>query len=423
MTSTATTRHWLQQVRQALPGAARNGSAVGHERRDLADVRTPGSRTEAWRFTPTATLTALPPRDLHSSTAAPRWPAVNGSPHTLRLQLDGAGQWVAPDGTSPRWPAGVTPLAPDDADAQTGAIAAAVATGSGTPFGLLLNGLCPLQPLALEFSGSSPITLEVAVRSRQPAAWIAPRLLLLLAPGADLTLLWHLQAEASAALLPVLEARLQDGARLQEVLLAPGCPSANLLASSFVHQAPRTSYSRVSALWRWGLGRDEPWVCQGEGQAATELRGLAVAHGHTVLDTHSRVRFDGPEGRLEQQHNALVDGHGRSVFNGSVVVPRCAQQTDATQLSRNLLLSDTARIDTKPQLEIVADDVRCSHGATVSHLQEDELFYLQSRGLRRDQASRLLQRGFCEDVLQHLPAAALAWGPLQALLADSEHEP
>jgi Fe-S cluster assembly scaffold protein SufB len=101
------------------------------------------------------------------------------------------------------------------------------------------------------------------------------------------------------------------------------------------------------------------------------------------------------------------------VFNGAVRVPRAAQRTDAAQLSRSLLLSDRARVDTKPELEIVADDVRCAHGATVSRLQQDELFYLQSRGIAADQAARLLLRGFCEEVLRDLPPAAAVWHPLQ----------
>ena len=99
-------------------------------------------------------------------------------------------------------------------------------------------------------------------------------------------------------------------------------------------------------------------------------------------------------------------------------MPRAAQQTEASQLSRSLLLSDRARIDTKPQLEIVADDVRCAHGATVSRLQQDELFYLQSRGIAAAQASRLLLRGFCDEVLRGLPAAAATWRPLERLLGD-----
>ena len=148
------------------------------------------------------------------------------------------------------------------------------------------------------------------------------------------------------------------------------------------------------------------------------LRGLQRVDGRQVVDTHSRVLFAGPEGRLDQVHKALADGAGRSVFNGAVIVPRQAQRTDAAQLSRSLLLSDRARIDTKPELEIVADDVKCAHGATVSRLQQDELFYLQSRGIAADQAARLLLRGFCEEVLAELPAPSALWQPLALLMGE-----
>ena len=94
---------------------------------------------------------------------------------------------------------------------------------------------------------------------------------------------------------------------------------------------------------------------------------------------------------------------GRSVFVGGVRVGRGAQRTDARQLSRSLLLSDRARIDTKPELEIVADDVKCAHGATVSSLQTDELFYLQSRGIGFEEAVSMMVSGFCRDVFNQLP--------------------
>jgi Fe-S cluster assembly protein SufD len=100
-------------------------------------------------------------------------------------------------------------------------------------------------------------------------------------------------------------------------------------------------------------------------------------------------------------------------------VPRAAQRTDAAQLSRSLLLSERARIDTKPELEIVADDVHCAHGATVSQLQQDELFYLQSRGIGSAQAASLLLRGYCEEILRCLPAAAAVWQPLPTLLGET----
>jgi Fe-S cluster assembly scaffold protein SufB len=156
---------------------------------------------------------------------------------------------------------------------------------------------------------------------------------------------------------------------------------------------------------------------QVDGEANTVVRGLQVVAGQQIADTHSFVEFKGPEGQLDQLHKAVAAGQGRSVFNGAVRVPRAAQRTNAAQLSRSLLLSDRARIDTKPELEIVADDVKCAHGATVSSLQTDELFYLQSRGIGADLAARLLLRGYCEEVLRELPAAAALWQPLDSFPA------
>ncbi|MYA91522.1 MAG: SufD family Fe-S cluster assembly protein [Synechococcus sp. SB0663_bin_10] len=301
-------------------------------------------------------------------------------------------------------------------DVTPGQVAHTVMPSGTLPLGAQLNGVTPGPSLCLQVSGADPVHLALAIQVEQDQAWLAPRVLLVLQPGARLCLTWHVAATAQAAVLPLVEVRLGTGAQLEEAVVAWGCPGATLLGSSFVHQSPRSVYRRTNVTWGWGLSRDEPFVHQSQGQAETHLYGLAVARDRSLLDTHSTVYFDGPAGQLRQRHQALADGRGHSVFNGRVVVPRVAQQTDASQLSRNLLLSTRARIDTKPQLEIVADDVQCTHGATVSCLQDDELFYLQSRGIGREQASRLLQRGFCEDVLQRLPGTALPWPSLQRLL-------
>jgi len=99
-----------------------------------------------------------------------------------------------------------------------------------------------------------------------------------------------------------------------------------------------------------------------------------------------------------------------------VQVPKLAQGTDASQLSRHLLLSDRARVDSKPELAIVADDVRCSHGATISSLATDELFYMQSRGISRQQAVSLLKLGFCQQIVNFLPPLAVSCCSLEAVL-------
>lgn len=416
MSNATQSQPWLETLLQVL--ARRSGQSDTQrgaaQRASARDWRWPTHRTEAWRFTDLRCLTQLDPTCLHTRTASPPWPDAAVSSRHVSLQLDSRGHWLSPQGEPPTWPHGLTPLPTEEI--TPGQVARAVIPSGTLPLGARLNGVTPGPCLGLQVSGPDPVDLSLAIQVEQAQAWLAPRLLLVLQPGARLCLSWHVAATAQAAVMPVVETRLGPGAQLEEVTMAWGCPGATFLNSSFINQSPQSVYRRTNAAWGWGLSRDEPFIRQSQGQAETHLYSLAVARGQSLLDTHSTVYFDGPAGQLRQRHQALADDRGHSVFNGRVVVPRVAQQTDASQLSRNLLLSTRARIDTKPQLEIVADNVQCTHGATVSCLQDDELFYLQSRGIGRDQASRLLQRGFCEEILQRLPKAALAWSSLQRLL-------
>ena len=419
MSNATQSRPWLETLLQVL--AQRSGQSAAQWNRSR-DWSWPTRRNETWRFTDLRCLTQLDPIRLHTRTASPHWPdAALPSDQLpgkqLSLQLDGHGHWLDPQGEQPTWPAGLMPLPTEDI--TLGQMARTVTPSGTLPLGARLNGVTPSPSLGLQVGGPDPIHLELAIQAEQEQAWLAPHLLLVLQPGARLCLSWHVTATARSAVMPMVEARLGLGAQLEEATMAWGCPGATFLCSSFIQQSPRSIYRRTSVAWGWGLSRDEPFIRQSQGQAETHLHGLAVARGQSLLDTHSTVYFDGPAGQLRQRHQALADDQGNSVFNGRVVVPRVAQQTDASQLSRNLLLSTRARIDTKPQLEIVADNVQCTHGATVSCLQDDELFYLQSRGIGRGQASRLLQRGFCEEILQHLPKAAMAWPSLRGLLAIS----
>jgi Fe-S cluster assembly protein SufD len=167
------------------------------------------------------------------------------------------------------------------------------------------------------------------------------------------------------------------------------------------------------------LSRQQPWVRLGEGAEAT-LDGLALLDGQQVADTHSFLRHAEPNAASHQLHKCIVDGKARAVFNGQILVAPRAQGTDARQQSRNLLLSEAARVDTKPQLEIYADDVKCSHGATVGQLDPEELFYLQSRGLNADDARNLLTYGFAADVLTRVPVASLSRALRRLVMARTQ---
>ncbi len=417
---------WLADLFTSLPALADNSVLAAQQQRcrqALAGEALPSRRQEAWRFTDTSAITAIPAQPLPRQAAAalPAPPA-----NVLRLVLAGSGdplQGVV-------LPVGLERLEAGALEALFGE--ALEANGAAAAWPVRLNGAVAGQVLALRVRQPVPTLLELVSDTGDAAGVQGLRLLLVLDPGASLEVLEVHRARGANLTSVVLEARLGRGARLRHGLLAQGQspqpavaerPTAACAAPVLLHhlaavQDPDSELELIAAVAGWGLARLEPLVLQRSGAASTRLRGLQRVDGSQVVDTHSRVLFAGPDGRLDQVHKALADGSGRSVFNGAVVVPRQAQRTDAAQLSRSLLLSDRARIDTKPELEIVADDVKCAHGATVSRLQQNELFYLQSRGIAADQAARLLLRGFCEEVLAELPAPSALWQPLALLMGE-----
>lgn len=147
-----------------------------------------------------------------------------------------------------------------------------------------------------------------------------------------------------------------------------------------------------------------------------ELLGLYLANGRQHLDHHTRIDHARPGGTSRQLYKGVLDGAARAVFNGKVVVHPDAQGSDARQSNRNLLLSEQAEIDTKPQLEIYADDVKCSHGATVGQLDPAQIFYLRSRGIADAAARALLTHAFAAEVVEGVKIARLR-ERLETLLA------
>jgi Fe-S cluster assembly protein SufD len=145
---------------------------------------------------------------------------------------------------------------------------------------------------------------------------------------------------------------------------------------------------------------------EGEG-AECVLRGLYVGHGDQLIDNHTWVDHAVPHGRSDELYKGVLGGRSRGVFRGRVIVRPGAQKTDATQSNPNLLLSDRAEVDTKPQLEIYADDVKCSHGSTIGQIDPDAVFYLRSRGIPEDRARDMLTAGFASEITGGLPAEAL----------------
>jgi len=150
------------------------------------------------------------------------------------------------------------------------------------------------------------------------------------------------------------------------------------------------------------LARTDLQVDLAEPGAEVELNGLYLVSGRRHVDNHTRVDHRAPRTRSDELYHGVIDDSGRGVFNGKAIVHPDAQKIEAHQSNRNLLLSEKAEVDTKPELEIYADDVKCSHGATIGQLDETSLFYLRSRGIGENEARSLLTFAFAESVVEKI---------------------
>ena len=205
----------------------------------------------------------------------------------------------------------------------------------------------------------------------------------------------------------VTEIAIKPNARVRHVRLQRESAQAVHIASCAVSLAKDASYVSQSVAFGARLSRyNLDVIHKGEGAEAA-IDGLALISGQQCADTHTTMDHAQPNGRCTQLHKTIVGGAAHAVFNGKVLVRKGAQLTNAAQQSRNLLLSSTARVDTKPQLEIFADDVKCAHGATVGQLDAEQLFYLKSRGLPDVAARNLLTYAFGAEIVDRIPVKSL----------------
>ena len=216
----------------------------------------------------------------------------------------------------------------------------------------------------------------------------------------------------------VTEIALADNARVDHVRVQREGSQAFHIANCAVSLGRASNYQSVSVALGARISRYNLKVVQEAEGATCALDGLALIAGRQLADTHTLIDHAQPHGSSHQLHKCIVGGSAHAVFNGKVIVREGAQRTDAQQSNRNLLLTDKAHIDTKPQLEIFASDVKCTHGATVGQLDSEEVFYLQSRGLNEAAARNLLTYAFGAEVIDRIPVASLKRQLEQTVLAQ-----
>lgn len=214
----------------------------------------------------------------------------------------------------------------------------------------------------------------------------------------------HIAADANSVYLNncVTEIIAGDGAKVDHYKLQQEADEAFHLGGVFVQQACSSEVKTHSFALSGKLLRNDLLVeLRGEG-AHAEMNGLVLANGQLHVDNHTEVNHTVPHCSSDQYYKAVLDDASRSVFRGRIIVAQDAQHTNADQQNNNLLLSEQAEADTKPQLEIYADDVKCSHGATVGQLDPKSLFYLQSRGIDQESAQALLTFAFANEVVERI---------------------
>ena len=236
-----------------------------------------------------------------------------------------------------------------------------------------------------------------------------PRCLVVVESDSQLTLIEDFVSLHEGVYLTnsVTEILIDDNAQVNHTRVQRDSIDAFHIGKTVVSQARDSRYTCNAISLGAKLSRHNLEVHQNGEQTETTLNGLTMLAGEQLGDTHSTIAFTKPYGTSNQLHKCIVDDRGRAVFNGKIFVPKPAQLTNAGQLSRTLLLSPKARVDTKPQLEITADNVKCAHGATVSQLEDDEVFYLQSRGINQDEARKLLVYAFAHEVINQVPVESL----------------
>jgi Fe-S cluster assembly protein SufD len=168
------------------------------------------------------------------------------------------------------------------------------------------------------------------------------------------------------------------------------------------------------------LARNDANVTLSEGTEAT-LNGLYIVNGRQHVDNHTEIDHAKPHGTSHELYKGILDERATAVFNGRIIVRKDAQKTDSKQTNKNLVLSDDAVINTKPELQILADDVRCTHGATIGQLDAEAMFYLQSRGIGKRQARDLLTYAFAQDIIDRIQVPELK-GQLETILFEKFHE-
>jgi Fe-S cluster assembly protein SufD len=256
---------------------------------------------------------------------------------------------------------------------------------------------------------SHPVYIYTITDARQESVLSQPRSLIYIGENAQVELVetYVTIGKADSFTNQVMEVAIEKDARVGYYKIQNDRAQANLVSTTHFRQLGKSYLHTVTITLNGGIIRNNLNVVLEAEHCESHLYGLYFLGGESHIDNHTIVDNVKPNCYSNELYKGVMTGKAVGVFNGKIFVRKDAQKTNAYQSNKNILLSPDASVNTKPQLEIFADDVKCSHGCTVGQLDEDALFYLQSRGVPAPIAQRLLVRAYATDILEHITPKAI----------------
>jgi Fe-S cluster assembly protein SufD len=260
----------------------------------------------------------------------------------------------------------------------------------------------------------------VTTQAGTPVPHTQPRGLVVVGPEAQCTIVETYVGTGAYFTNAVTEIVAGESATVDHYKVTLEAPEAYHIATLQATLGRSTNFSSHSISLGGALIRNEAGATLSEGTEAT-LNGLYIVNGTQHIDNHTTIDHAKPHAASHELYKGILDGKASAVFNGRIMVRKDAQKTDSKQTNKNLVLSDEAVINTKPELQIFADDVRCTHGATIGQLDSESMFYLQSRGIGRSDARSLLTWAFAKDIVDRVKVPSLQ-DSLERILFEKFHE-
>jgi Fe-S cluster assembly protein SufD len=367
---------WLQELRDA-----------GFQR--FAELGFPTTHDEEWRFTNVALIARTAFRIVRSN-------------RILVL------------------PSGVNELGPQDAFARTTAFDHKPGQNAFSALNTaFLNEITVIEVPAGAVI-QQPIEITHTVPESPEAVAVHPRTLVLVGANAHCTIVETFQGAGIYFTNAVTEIVAGQSAVVDHYKVQQESRRAYHIATMQATLGRSANFSSHSISLGGALVRNDANAVLSEGTEAT-LNGLYLVNGAQHVDNHTVIDHAKPHGTSHELYKGVLDGKAVAVFNGRIIVRKDAQKTDSKQTNKNLVLSDDATINTKPELQILADDVRCTHGATIGQLDAEAAFYLQSRGIGRKEARSMLTYAFAQDIVDRIKVPALKES-LEKTLFEKFHE-